>query len=472
MEEIGKFIKIWLGPVKKKCTPKLYIVGGAVRDCILRRKISDIDIVCKNAKKAANIIGRDKNRAVVFFGKKAKAFCYRIVDKNDSSLFIDIAEMSGNTISDDLKCRDFTINAMAVSVDFNANSYEILDPLNGKQDIEDKIIRVCRSDAFISDPLRILRAFRFASETGFSIDIETKKLAAENVDLITSVSYERITSELFKILNTKNCAKNINELNRMGIWETIFYRELFFEKERLIVKQDSCAEKKSTEILKNCENIINNLYLLFYPWHKNIKKILLEGNNLPLLKLTALLYDLRKNHKSSFLFLKDDMQVFQIDLKIGKLMKLSRRDLGFLKVLINGRCEVKSLFISENNTKNLIKFSGKFKNTMVCLIIIEIAEIIAKTDLDFCLEHLQKNREINLLTEYVKKYFNEIRAVVNKESIITGRDLIRIGIKPGFHMGTILKKMRELQDFGIITDKAEAVNFVRENEKKYLWGNS
>lgn len=461
MEEIKEFIPTWLMPVRKNCIPQLYIVGGAVRDSVLNRTISDIDIVCKNAKKAVSIIGKNKNCVVVFLGKKAKAFCYRVVDRHNSNLFVDITEMSGDTILDDLQCRDFTINAMAILLDFNANSYEILDPLKGKQDIKNKIIRVCRPDAFVSDPLRILRAFRFASETGFDIDIETRKLAAKHTALIASVSYERITYELFKILNTKNCAKNIDELGKIGMWKAIFYKELFFEQGKTVVKNDSQIEKNSIEIFKNCENIINNLYLLFYPCHKNIKKILMAENKLQLLKLTTLLYDLGKNYKTECFSFYDDIQKAQTALKIVRLMKLSGKDLSFLKVLMNGRYDVKCFSRSENNTKNLIKFSGKFKDNMVFLIIVEIAEIFAETGLEFCLKNLQKNRKIDWLIKSVKKYFSEVKIKIDQDSLITGKDLIKLGINQGPNMGSLLKKIRELQDLGIITNKDEAIKLAK-----------
>lgn len=103
---------------------------------------------------------------------------------------------SGISVEDDLVRRDFTINAMAWALD----SSDLVDPLGGKLDLENKILRMTSPESFVEDPLRMLRAIQFAARFEFAIEPETFKAIRENAQLISTVSAERIAEELTKLL--------------------------------------------------------------------------------------------------------------------------------------------------------------------------------------------------------------------------------------------------------------------------------
>ena len=162
MNNITDLLRKWLDSQSIGSFP-LYLVGGTVRDLLSNNFPKDIDLVCKNAKKLASDIAGQKNAALVPMEKKPDEPCYRVVSRQTPDNFLDIAEMRGGTIYEDLDHRDFTINAVAVKVNQDCSLGEIIDPLNGAGDITKKIIRIINDKSIVSDPLRILRAIRFSA---------------------------------------------------------------------------------------------------------------------------------------------------------------------------------------------------------------------------------------------------------------------------------------------------------------------
>lgn len=169
-----------------------YLVGGYIRDIIRGKRSNDIDFVVKgNIKMIVPNIFSDIDRIVEF----KDAALIRVVI---GDITIDFSELKG-TIEDDLCSRDFAMNAIAWSPDRG-----IIDPINGIEDIRRERIRAVSEKNFIDDPLRMLRAYRFAGELGWEIDRDTRKRAKNLKNLIKQSSPERITLEFFKLLNSHN----------------------------------------------------------------------------------------------------------------------------------------------------------------------------------------------------------------------------------------------------------------------------
>lgn len=187
-----------------------YAVGGFVRDYYLHRPSSDIDIVVVgNGIEVAEELGRELKTKVSIF----KTYGTAMLRYGDTEVeFVGARKESyvrtsrnpiveSGTLEDDQRRRDFTINAMAWCV--NGNRFgELVDPFGGLDDLEDCIIRTpCEPDkTFSDDPLRMMRAVRFASQLGFDIDDETFDGIARQAERIKIVSRERIATELNKIM--------------------------------------------------------------------------------------------------------------------------------------------------------------------------------------------------------------------------------------------------------------------------------
>ena len=170
---------------------EVYVVGGYIRDTILKRKVIDRDYVVEgNSKEKAREIANQVNGTLVKIGKRN---LYRIFMKNGMTM--DFTSINKD-IEKDLSDRDFTINALAWSP-----KNGLLDLYGGVKDIRKGQICVIRNENLIDDPIRILRAFRISGELDFEINNVTAEILRKLSYKIQDAKTERITSEFFKILN-------------------------------------------------------------------------------------------------------------------------------------------------------------------------------------------------------------------------------------------------------------------------------
>lgn len=215
-----------------------YVIGGFVRDKILNRATKDADIVCigdgiQLAVKTAEKFSRKPN--VSFFKNFGTAqikiysngtpFEIEFVGARKESYRPESRkpEVVAGTIDDDRMRRDFTINTLAISLE-KRDFGKLLDPLNGLKDIEDKIIKtpLPPGQTFIDDPLRMMRAIRFACQLHFTISPETFKAIEENASRIKIVSGERIIDEINKIVMTDKPSIGFDLLYKSGLLKIIF----------------------------------------------------------------------------------------------------------------------------------------------------------------------------------------------------------------------------------------------------------
>jgi len=220
--------------VSKSLGVKVYLVGGYVRDIILNRTSKDIDIVVvgdglKIAAEVAKALG-NKTEAK-FYGQfgtamiSYKGFAVEFVGarKESYKLYSRKPEVRPGTLSDDLSRRDFTVNAMAISLnekDFGA----LIDPYNGQQDIVNQLLKT-PLDADITysdDPLRMMRAVRFGSQLNFSIEQNSFEAIKRNKNRLKIVSPERISDELNKIMLSKMPSIGFKLLFDSGLLQVFF----------------------------------------------------------------------------------------------------------------------------------------------------------------------------------------------------------------------------------------------------------
>jgi poly(A) polymerase len=213
---------------------KAFVIGGWVRDLLLGRPSKDIDIVAIGsgielaecvAKKLGNryhvnvyknfgtaqIVYEDYD--IEFVGARRESY------RSESRKPI----VENGTLEDDQNRRDFTINAMAVSIN-GANYGELLDPFNGRKDMEDKIIRTPLDPdiTYSDDPLRMMRAIRFATQLDYTIEASSLASIAKNKERIKIISKERITDELNKIILSKKPSTGFKILFDTGLLHFIF----------------------------------------------------------------------------------------------------------------------------------------------------------------------------------------------------------------------------------------------------------
>lgn len=216
----------------------VYIIGGFVRDKILDRPTKDADIVCigDGIELAGRTAGKFSPRPTVNFFKNFGTAQIKIFsDKSNFEIeFVGARKESYKpdsrkpdvlpaSLDDDRMRRDFTINTMAISL--NKNDFgKLIDPLNGRADLEEKIIRtpLPPGQTFIDDPLRMMRAVRFATQLNFNIFPETFEAIRQNAARIKIVSGERIIDEINKIIMTPKPSVGFDLLYKSGLLKIIF----------------------------------------------------------------------------------------------------------------------------------------------------------------------------------------------------------------------------------------------------------
>jgi putative nucleotidyltransferase with HDIG domain len=211
-----------------------YVVGGYVRDLVLKRPSKDIDFVCVGSGMAlagdvSKLLGphlqvnyfknfgtaqiRYKDLEIEFVGARKESY------RSDSRKPV----VEDGTLEDDLRRRDFTINSMAVSL--NKESFgALVDPHAGMSDLKKKIIRTPHDPAvtFSDDPLRMMRAIRFAGQLNFDIEPDTYAAIMKQADRLRIVSQERITDELNKIIASKVPSYGFKLLFHSGLLKRFF----------------------------------------------------------------------------------------------------------------------------------------------------------------------------------------------------------------------------------------------------------
>lgn len=220
-----------LAAVAKDHEGDAYVIGGFVRDTLLGREVKDIDVVTigsgiELAQKVAQDLGgmpvhvfkrfgtamiKDGEYELEFVGARKESY------RSDSRKPI----VEDGSLEDDQNRRDFTINAMALDL---GNDLSLLDPFNGMQDLEDGIIRTPLEPAktYSDDPLRMMRAIRFATQLGFRIEDSSFQAIKENAHRIEIVSMERIIDEMNKIILCPRPSVGFKLLMTTGLLDLIF----------------------------------------------------------------------------------------------------------------------------------------------------------------------------------------------------------------------------------------------------------
>jgi putative nucleotidyltransferase with HDIG domain len=193
--------------------PPIYLVGGAVRDALTKRSSTDFDFTLpSNAIRTAREVADMLNGAFYVLDKERDFGRVIIPHPEEEPLRLDFSPFQGNSLEQDLAARDFTINAMAFDINHPG---ELLDPLGGAADLYAKKLRTCKSDAFTSDPIRILRGIRFSLNLNMRTEENTKANMRDAVGLLPLISAERLRDELFHLLDSKKPAAAIRILDHI-----------------------------------------------------------------------------------------------------------------------------------------------------------------------------------------------------------------------------------------------------------------
>jgi len=455
--------------LKKILPDNSFLVGGFLRDYLLKKKNFDIDI----------IVGKDEKRAVekvakvfktTYFPLDEERGIWRIIYKK---FFIDIAKISEDSLLEDLKRRDFTVNSLCINIKSIKKYIEkekIVDYFNGKKDIEKKIIRMIDEKNIKDDPLRILRAFRISSQINFKIEKKTLSCILKYRKLLKTISGERIRDELWKILENDNSHIYINELFKNKILEEIFPDfKLYYDDPNHYFHKDGLWGH-SYYALKSAEEILNDLKKYFPRVKRKLENYLesyIDGRTRRkiILKLGVLLHDIgkpvtAKRINNRLRFFGHEAKGVKITKNILNRLKGSKKEFSTLKTIILNHMRVSNLFENKTITKKAIfRFFRDTGDDVVNLLLLSLADRLSYKVVKEQKKVLEKHY---LLTKKLIYRFFLSKNKVNPEPLLNGFEIMKLlNLTPSKKVGELKNKIIEMQALGKIRTKKQAIAFLK-----------
>lgn len=492
-----------LSKILSEVIPQGYYVGGIVRNSLLRRNSSDIDIALpkENIQQVAYTLGKKLNAAV--FEMDSEYGIWRLVTHKDK-LQIDLTSFQGKDLKEDLLRRDFTLNAMAyplsacptieVSVKKGQTPQiilkklkrtSIIDYVEGLVDLKNKQIVPTNPNVFTDDPIRMLRAFRMSAELGFDLHPQALTLIQAYASLIDKSAGERIHEELERLFETPKSYKFICLMDKCGLLTEIFPE---------LEPQRTCAEvyygeggvfKHTLEVFNRIEYLLENLHKAF---PKYADKLMPFIANKPLYKMTALLHDIAKPATAKVVG--DRLRFFYHEQKGAKMAKVVLERLHYSKVDIRLICAMieehlrpsnlaSNNVITDRGAYHFFRDLGEAAIPMLLLCWADYASYVTPAQLRYVIAHsvdrmmniAQAQRKANIgktlrhmqvLNLLFSKYFDHSKKI-QPSRIITGRDIMQVlNLPPSPKIGELLEAVAEAQVEGKVTDKESAIEFLKQ----------
>ncbi|MBN1621400.1 MAG: CCA tRNA nucleotidyltransferase [Endomicrobiales bacterium] len=450
----------------------IYVVGGWVRDALIKRKNRDLDIATSInpgplARKISNVI---KGRFVEL-DKKNKI--YRVVLKGDRDLdYIDVAKLKGPDIYTDLKRRDFTINALAVSISNAIDEYTVIDPTGGIYDIKNKVVRSTNTGIFNEDPLRLLRAFRIACELKFNIEPKTKKLIKVKSKLIRKSANERVRDEIFKILSQPKSFVWIKEMDNAGLMDCIFPEIIKMKKSaRNFYYHPQGLWQHAIETLTSLEEILDNLKKLFPGYeHKilnHLNQPLSNGiTRMNLLKFVALMHDMAKpacakKIGNKMRFLGHEKKGSEMIKVVLKGLRMSNKDIKIAQTLIGHHMRPINLGQSPVITDRAIfRLFRDIEDNLVDLMLLTLADCYSYRRIKVRkVVELKKQKKV--VGKLITRYF-DVKEKISHPKLLDGHVIMKkFNIKPSPLVGKLLGIVKEEQSLGKIKDVNDALTLIK-----------
>lgn len=468
-----------LSVLQKSMGTSLYLAGGTVRDILLDRPPVDIDLTVPNgARKWASELCRRTGGAYVPLGRDEDAA--RVVWQGRDIDFSSFRE-GAETIEEELGKRDMTVNSMAVSLDglfleqseSGSFSPEIIDPLGGIADVVQRVVRMTSRDAFLSDPLRLLRVYRFAATLAFSVDPETAELVAAQKELIAKPAAERLSHELNLIMESGRARRAIGEMAACGLLFEILPELLAGVGMEQPASHHLDVFDHCLATLARMETLQADPSSYFKTYDAVMKSYLAAGRHRLQLCWAALLHDLGKpatltideDRGRRITFYNHDLEGARQVEKIGRRLRWSAEDTRAVSDLVANHMRPFHLGNVQRqgdlSLKACLRLVKKTGGSLPGLFLLAMADALAGRG-EGRPENIEK--EVDALFTRMEDVRREhVEPVRSRPRLLSGRDLIdELHLEPGPVFRQILDSVEEAQMEKRIATRQEALDLARQ----------
>lgn len=431
-----------------------YLVGGAVRDFLMGKTTVDRDIAIADAEDFA------KKFDGTFIVLDEVNKIYRVV-LEDKINYLDISELQGGSIEEDLLRRDFTINAIA----YDLKKEEFVDVTDGLNDLKNGVLRHIKDENFEDDPLRVLRAFRFASVTGFEMAEELKAAINKYKHLAFNPSKERIMYETMKLFGGKYASKTLLLMDEFGLLEEL----IPYVKEMKKVPPNT---HHHLDLFHHVTETVRNIEELYENAPEEVKAHLdqIDFGGFPRinhLKLAGFLHDIGKfstwtiEESGRHRFIKHDDVGSKMCVSFLKNLKFSKKQIEYISSMIKNHIYPSNVIAAPDlNDKVMMRYLRKMEDNVIDNIILAKADRLSARGEAITEEIINDN--LNGLDKLLNFYLEKRETMQPLPKLLSGYEVMELkGIKQSPALGIIMKALNEAQISGDVNTKDEAVEFVK-----------
>lgn len=462
-----------IGSISEQTKLPVYLVGGAVRDQLLGKGFKkDLDFVVEGsgitfATAFSELFSEEEGRLVTFddFDTARYIFLNR---ENDNEILLELEfagarteeydpdsrkpKVTSTTIDGDLSRRDFTVNAMAQRVFPDGKLGEVIDPFNGLIDLEQKILKtpLDPTETFIDDPLRMLRAARFAAQLHFSIEPATYAAMEENRDRLKIISMERVQEELMKLLSTDKPSIGLFLLYQTKLFDQ------FMPEVPMLGGVEEVKGYQHKDNLTHTFAVVDNLA---------------TRSDKPLLRLAALLHDIAKPQTKKFIkgrgwtFDMHEHLGKKMTRDIGKRLRMKKKDIEYVAKLVRWHQQPIALTDSGITDTPLRRLIVNLEDDLDDLLILCRADITTGNQK----KKVRRLKNYDILEKRIEEVIEKdnLRAF---QSPVRGEEIMeRCNLKPGPTTGKIKSEIeRAILDGEIPNEYEPALAYFENIKDEYL----
>ena len=451
----------------------IYLVGGSVRDLLIgNRDLKDFDLLMPSGSEDVARSFADSIDGSFFFLDEERRITRVVKHEADGAVQFDFTNIEGADLQADLARRDFTVNAMAVDLKVflaKGSLDAIIDLFDGREDVRQKLIRVADPRVLDDDPLRLLRAVRFAATLGFTIEKGTADHIRVRADLVTKPSAERTRDELFQILSVPGTGRHLLLMESLGLLKNLLPEltplkdfspgkhhlyDLFTHSIRTADYTDAVIANLPALTPDHTAAIIGHL-------DEQLEQFVTRH---AALRFACLLHD---NAKAETFSRDDggDIHFFGHD-QVGAVkaqavcerFRLSNDATTVVARLIKHHMRPLNLAAPGGPSKRaLYRYCRDLKDAVPESIVLSLSDAQATAEVMPAEGFTDTQKLSGLVLDYYYGKFLKAEA----KPFVTGKDLIARGMKPGPRFREVLDELKERQAEGLLKDRQQALEYLK-----------